>query len=316
MVEPGEMVLSDVHVRSRFAAVGEKQSTLTSSRFPFRVRETNASANRGPDSVIDSDVVVIQHSLQTTLKEVGLQVWNGCLLLADFFLAHPHLGDGDVWLELGAGTGLCSIVAALSRDAASCPKEIICTDIGDKVIDLCRRNIRENIALVNDRFVSTDLRVTEVDFLTYGDDDRRVDVYSSAGDKLEKGILLLPLLQKASTIFAADIIFDADVTEGFFDLVVNVMTRVNDGEAPASRKKKTLYLALEKRILFSVFDTDEPSSPIYDHFRACLEGLLDMRFENGRFAAEKLDMGFPQAFHKSYERNDYLELWCLTFSYC
>ena len=70
MVEPGEMVLSDVHVRSRFSAVGEKQSTLTSSRFPFRVRETNASANRGPDSVIDSDVVVIQHSLQTTLKEV------------------------------------------------------------------------------------------------------------------------------------------------------------------------------------------------------------------------------------------------------
>ena len=184
------------------------------------------------------------------------------------------------------------------------------------MIDLCRRNIRENIALVNDRFVSTDLRVTEVDFLTYGDDDRRVDVYSSAGDKLEKGILLLPLLQKASTIFAADIIFDADVTEGFFDLVVNVMTRVNDGEAPASRKKKTLYLALEKRILFSVFDTDEPSSPIYDHFRACLEGLLDMRFENGRFVAEKLDIDFPQAFYISYERNDYLELWCLTFSYC
>ena len=59
------------------------------------------------------------HHVNTSLDLVGLQVWRGALLLADL-LIHSSTDDelvalkitpGDCILELGAGTGLTSIVA-------------------------------------------------------------------------------------------------------------------------------------------------------------------------------------------------------------
>ena len=51
--------------------------------------------------------------MSTTLVEVGRQVWRGALLMADYLLSvgRSRLKDSVV-LELGAGTGLVSIVAA------------------------------------------------------------------------------------------------------------------------------------------------------------------------------------------------------------
>lgn len=59
--------------------------------------------------------------MNTSLNLVGLQVWRGALLLADFLL---HCATEEVAgfkidyhdfpiLELGAGTGLTSVVAAM-----------------------------------------------------------------------------------------------------------------------------------------------------------------------------------------------------------
>jgi len=314
MVEPGETVLSDVHVRCKSTTTAGKGDSTLRTRFPFRV-------SRGRDEsadYVDSDVIIIHHSLQTTLKEVGLQVWNGCLLLADFFLTHPNLAQSrdETWLELGAGTGLCSVVATLScaLGGGLAPKQILCTDVGTKVLDLCRRNLKENASLLRERSVRTKLRVAEVDFLTY-DDRLSVDVYDA--DDYEGGVALLPLLRSATTIFAADVIFDADVTEaeGLFHLLVDVMTNVDRARLIP---KKTLYLAMEKRVVFSIYDdADESSSssPIYDHFAACLEGLLAMEFANGKFTAEKIDTDFFQCFYQNYERSDFLELWSLSFEF-
>jgi len=337
-VEPGETVLSDVHVKCKLSIVGEN-STLV-SRFPFRVRASKTSCPIGDDvdgddetglkaskdgDVGDSDVIIIRHLLQTSLKEVGLQVWSGCLLLADFLLTHPDLSQtpNETWLELGAGTGLCSIVAALSRSKSSPPNRIICTDTGEKVLHLCRVNLTENISLLEDRNVSTKLCLAEVNFLNFDEKDRKTDVYDARADQDEFDVTLLPLLRQASVILAADVIFDADVTEGFFQLLVEAMTVAVEEEerellfpklenTPSRKLSKTLYLALEKRVLFSIYE-DEPSSPIYEHFRACLDGLLRMQFETGTFEAEKMDTDFQQCFYKSYERNNYLELWRIRF---
>ena len=56
--------------------------------------------------------LVIEHKIETQLKDVGLQVWRGSLLLADFLLHnHEDFNDKSV-LEVGSGTGLASIVAS------------------------------------------------------------------------------------------------------------------------------------------------------------------------------------------------------------
>lgn len=56
----------------------------------------------------------LEHSYSTSLNLVGLQLWRGSLLLADWLLDNaasfsPH----EPILELAAGVGLTSVVAAM-----------------------------------------------------------------------------------------------------------------------------------------------------------------------------------------------------------
>lgn len=62
-----------------------------------------------------------EHSISTALNLVGLQVWRGAFLLADYILHNANLFHGQTVLELGSGVGLTSIVAGMFA------KEVICT---------------------------------------------------------------------------------------------------------------------------------------------------------------------------------------------
>lgn len=293
-MEPNEVVVSDVHVNNTYDGDDDDdgECTLKKTRFRFKFDFEGEP---------DSDVLVIHHALQTSLNEVGLQVWTGCLLLAEFFLSSPKLTrqKDEVWLELGAGTGLCTIIAGLSQLPP--PKAVICTDTGSKVLDLCRKNLRDNISILRDRGVKTEVLVTDLDFCDYDLDSEVTLMNAETCPTTQRE--LGSMLAQVSVIFAADVIFDVDVTEGLFQLLIDAMT-LGD---------KTLYLSLEKRVLFSIFDTSEPSSPIYDHFAGCLDGLLQMKFDNGEFRAEKMPVEFPHLFSSNYERNEYLELWRIQF---
>lgn len=70
---------------------------------------------------LNADCVFTEHSISTELNLVGLQVWRGALLLADYILSHPNLFKDQTILELGSGVGLTSIVASYFA------KEVICT---------------------------------------------------------------------------------------------------------------------------------------------------------------------------------------------
>lgn len=76
-------------------------------------------------NVINYILIFLEHHISTELQYVGLQVWRGALLLADYILSNPDLFRDKVILELGAGVGLTSIVASFLA------KEVICT--GNKV---------------------------------------------------------------------------------------------------------------------------------------------------------------------------------------
>lgn len=51
---------------------------------------------------------------------LSLQIWRGAFLLADFILAQASMFKGATVLELGAGTGLTSIVMAMVAKTAYC----------------------------------------------------------------------------------------------------------------------------------------------------------------------------------------------------
>uniref|UniRef100_A0A8C8XEC7 Methyltransferase 22, Kin17 lysine n=1 Tax=Panthera leo TaxID=9689 RepID=A0A8C8XEC7_PANLE len=84
------------------------------------------------------DIVRIEHTMATPLEDVGKQVWRGALLLADYILFQRDLFQGRTVLELGAGTGLASIIAA------TVARTVYCTDVGADLLAMCQRNIALN----------------------------------------------------------------------------------------------------------------------------------------------------------------------------
>lgn len=65
----------------------------------------------------------LEHMQSTMLKLVGLQVWRGALLLADYILHYNKMLKNRKILELGSGIGLTSIIAGIYA------QEVICTGI-------------------------------------------------------------------------------------------------------------------------------------------------------------------------------------------
>ena len=66
------------------------------------------------------------HFRSTSVSLVGLQVWRGSLLLADYLLArHSDLDIANAKvIELAAGTGITSVVSA-----ALGAKSVLCTGL-------------------------------------------------------------------------------------------------------------------------------------------------------------------------------------------
>lgn len=119
--------------------------------FTYPVTDISRDAQTKVDS--DGDLIVqrrkrgsieIEHLKSTDLRLVGLQVWRGALVLADFLFHHRQQFANSYVLEVGSGVGLSTIAAAIySR------KRIVCTDIDiGGILNLIRGNIKRNASLI------------------------------------------------------------------------------------------------------------------------------------------------------------------------
>ncbi len=121
----------------------------------------------------------VEHSEYTDIDLVGLQVWNGALLLADFIIHENQLFAKKRVLELSSGTGLVSLVVSLFCGHVTCTGDIsksyvspvfslkcysfLCSCILDidegHILPTIRSNFKRNENLVNSTFT-----VEEYDF--------------------------------------------------------------------------------------------------------------------------------------------------------
>lgn len=185
---------------------------MTISQFSFvypssEHRSENYDKNREAKPLIideDGDLIVerkrtatikIAHQDSTELALVGLQVWRGALLLADFLLHNRWNFADKCILELGSGCGLTSIAASVFSET-----EVICTDIDlGGILNVIKSNVQLNKDLKNPRAC---IKVMELDF-------KKSMLWSSE---------LKEALRQAKIIIAADGMCAFDFLYIFFSL--------------------------------------------------------------------------------------------------
>ncbi|KAJ8713612.1 hypothetical protein PYW07_013982 [Mythimna separata] len=249
------------------------------SEFPFLLPKNGSVATFDEDNDLDierpqKEVIKIEHSSKTKIALVGLQVWRGAFLLGDWLI---HLGlKGELTnrsvLELGAGTGLTSLVAALYA------KKVVCTDIDiGGILELIKLNVKYNKKLVKSQFKVMPLDFTNTDWSPP----------------------LLSEIKQASIIIAADVIYDDDLTAAFVSTIQKILN---------TQPPKTLYMVLEKRYVFTIEHMDSVA-PCYETFLTLLDKV---KTENAHstWNIQQLPLDFPQYF--TYDRVKDLVLWKIS----
>ncbi|XP_017882154.1 methyltransferase-like protein 22 isoform X2 [Ceratina calcarata] len=243
----------------------DRNNTISSFVFKYpsyMIKQNNPNGiviNRDKDDDIDIDrqqegKLLIEHRTSTELQHVGLQVWRGALLLADYILSNPDLFRDKIVLELGAGVGLTSIVASFLA------KEVICTDINVKgILKLIRRNIERNKSYIKSKICTNELDFLNLDWPTFTKQN----------------------LHQATVILAADVIYDETITTGF----VQTLAKLLNSETP-----KVVYIALEKRFVFTTADM-ETVAPMFEDF------LRRIEREQLNWDVEYVKIDFPRYFN-------------------
>ncbi|XP_072549972.1 methyltransferase-like protein 22 [Salminus brasiliensis] len=236
------------------------------------------------------DLIKIEHTMATPLDDVGKQIWRGAFLLSDFILSHPDVFREATVLELGAGTGLTSIVTA------SVAKMVYCTDVGEDLLDMCQRNVS-----LNSRYIEPSAeRGVKVRQLDWTADDFLTDADAEFSWSEEE---VADLHDSTTLVIAADVCYDDDLTDALFRALYRITSNL--------RKPSTTYFSIEKRLNFTLRHMDM-TCEAYDHFRHCLEQLGDMTDGKMKFTVSPVPCSFPQFFQ--YERVDQLELWKVSAS--
>ncbi|XP_045766743.1 methyltransferase-like protein 22 isoform X2 [Maniola jurtina] len=211
------------------------------SEFPFLLPKGKNTAQFDEDNDLDverpqKEVIKIEHSSKTNISLVGLQVWRGALLLGDLLI---HLGqtgtlNGKNILELGAGTGLTSFVAAMYA------KKVVCTDIDlGGILELIKLNAKYNSKLIKSQFKVMPLNFTNTEWSP----------------------TLLNEIKRSDIIIAADVIYDDDVTAAFISTIQKILN---------TNPPKTIYIVLEKRYVFTIEHMDSVA-PCYETFLLLLD---------------------------------------------
>lgn len=236
------------------------------------------------DNTCSKNVIRIEHTMATPLEDVGKQVWRGAFLLADFLLSEPAMFTGATVLELGAGTGLTSIVMATTA------KTVYCTDVGEDLLSMCRRNVT-----LNRHVTGGEVRVRHLDWLQQ---DLRTDAELDFSWTQEE---VTDLYNNTSVIIAADVCYDDELTDGLFRTVSRLCS--------SFAHSCSIFISIERRINFSLRHLSV-SCEAYEHFRRCVSRLQGLRDGPCGFKVQQLPADFPQAL--LYDRVEQLELWRVT----
>lgn len=232
-----------------------------------------------------------------------LKLWKGALLLCDYLLTHPPGEPQPVLVELGAGIGLASIVAALLWD------RVYLTDYSDEILEVAEHNVSANSHLLRNLGREADVpdRVLVRQYNWQCSDNEDPVIAARHGHEALTAVRHAWTAEDAETLsggrsvlfVAADVIYDDKITNALFHKLTQVML---PGE--------TLIMTLERRVNFSIEDMAVVAQG-YSAFMRWIHHLPLPHEASERppaFRGERLEIDFPQCV-EGYERTNELELW-------
>ena len=212
------------------------------------------------DLILDNnedETVKVEHKIQTNLTDVGFQIWRGAFFMADFALQNKFFFQDKTVLEIGAGTGITSIV--MSKHCQC--KEIVVTDIA-LIQESLKNNLKRNNAVAGISADILDLNHFETSDAIYSKVTSEVDV-----------------------VFGADIIYDNDITDGIIKFLEILLKSSHSDD-------KTLYFAIDKRYIFTL-DVLDAIAPAYEYFMAKLdEFCVTKEIKILEYYPEEIDQAF------------------------
>ena len=232
-------------------------------------------------------VLIIEHSMHTTLDMVGLQLWRASFFMCDFLLDNaPRLLKHKTVVEFGAGLGLASLFCSMYAE------RVFCTDL-EKIVKQARVNIELNTAH-NENILFK--HVDWSDHESFFKEPVNIGEYS-----LNKHDLAL--LEQASVFFAADVVYDNLITLNFMNTVYAFMVY-------GQKQAKVCYVANETRINFTTH-TLSSTDTAYAFFMECLRDLDEyIDEEHGyKFSTGKCECDQVPFYVRNYKRNAYLSIW-------
>ncbi|XP_034655990.1 methyltransferase-like protein 22 [Drosophila subobscura] len=274
-------VTSEIYSETNYQPTKTEDGHKVVSKFRFRHPDETleriglTSADKDGDLDVPRPrrgVIELEHSVATELKLVGLQVWRGALLLADYLFSQRQQLANQTIMELGAGVGLTSIAAAIHNSG-----KVYCTDVDlGCILKLIRGNVQRNASLLRGQ-----VSVLEFNFLI---------------PREEQAPELLSAIDASDVVLAADVIYDDTLTDAFVAVVDQILARGQPTGRP-----KTIYMALEKRVVFTFEDCDAVA-PMYEYFLR--------QTAHKPWKLEHLPLDFPQYF--DYDRCRQLILMRIT----
>ncbi|XP_070142136.1 methyltransferase-like protein 22 isoform X2 [Drosophila kikkawai] len=269
-------VTSEIYSETNYQTTRDGSRAVSKFRFVYP-EEKLAGTTTDSDGDLEvprprRGLIELEHSEATELRLVGLQVWRGALLLADYLFAKRQEFAGQTIMELGAGVGLTSIAAGIHN-----PGKVYCTDVDlGCILKLIRGNVERNSGLLTGQ-----VSVLEFNFLT---------------PRGEQSKELLKAIDESDIILAGDVIYCDTLTDAFIGVVDQFLDKSQQIGRP-----KTIYMALEKRYVFTLEDCDSVA-PMYEYFLR--------QTANKPWKLEHLPLDFPQYFE--YDRCKQLVLMKIT----
>lgn len=308
-----DFYLSDIHCEYESVLIENGNSQIRTTRLEY-IFPDDTSTNEA-DSFVESlnydddgdlvvsrkskekNVITIEHSMQTKISHVGLQLWRASLFMCDYLLNNTSFLRDKTVVELGAGLGIASMFCSMYA------KFVYCTDLVDIV-----RQAENNFKINKRTFNSTEnILFRELDWSEYGEifkekvsrqniEEIKTDEYSLSQFDLEQ-------LKDASIFLAADVVYENSLTLKLMNILYVLMVHGN-------RQSKTCYIANEKRVNFNN-QTYSSTDTAYSFFMECLSDLNDYEdYEKRyRFKVEQIDCNKLPFYILNYKRNDYLSIW-------